>query len=296
MATTQKGPPSRPTAPPSNGQVQAANTPQPAKMVMPSAVRTGCRVVFIATEGYGKTTTGALGESPVIVMTPDERGYLTLASRGLVPQMPVMMVRNWPELLASLHSLATEPHDRKTVVLDAMAGMESLLARHVCQTEFDGDWGEKGFQAWGRGKGIVMREWPNIFPRLTAIANKGIDVLILGHARVKRFQAPEGADYDRYECNVGTDEVWARTKAWAEAVLFGNFRPIVEMARPEANTAKARGKAIAHQRIMRCQYSAVADAKNQYGLEAEYAMPDNPQEFAASFWAMVKGTANTETK
>lgn len=287
--TTQTPPKPTGKPPGSPPQQQAAPT-QSAKMAVPSVTGMGTRVVFVATEGFGKTTVGALGENPVILTMPDERGYYTLLSRGLVPAVPCMQIRSWPELLASVEALAKDPGDRKTAVLDAMAGMESLLAQHVCRLHFNNDWGEKGYAAFGRGAKVVQREWPALLPRLTALANKGVDVLLLGHAKVRRFNSPEGADYDRYECNVGTDEVWARTKAWAEAVLFGNFRSIVETSRPESNVAKAYGKAIAHERIMRCQYSAVADAKNQLGLMAEYAMPDNAEEFARTFWGLVKGT------
>lgn len=251
----------------------------------------GVRVVFVAVEGFGKTTTGALGEAPLIIMAPEEQGYLTLHSRGLVPACPMMQPRSWPQLLAAVEAVATDPGDRRTLVLDAMVGLEALCAAHVCQTNFGGDWGERGFAAYGRGARIVSREWPQLLARLSAVSRRGVDVLLLGHARVKRFSAPDGPDYDRYECNVGTEDVWARTKAWGEAVLFGMFRPIVEQSRPESNVARAHGKAIAHQRILRCQYSAVADSKNQFGLEPEYAMPDNAAAFAASFWHLVKGSA-----
>lgn len=245
-------------------------------------------MVYVATEGYGKTTVAALAPDPVIVMAPDELGYLTLLSRELVPAVPVIQPRTWPDLLGAIDAFGRDPQGRKTLALDAMAGLETLLATHICVSQFGGDWGEKGFAAWGRGRGIVGREWPMLLSRLTSIARLGINVLILGHAKVKRFDAPDGPAYDRYECNVGTDEVWARTKAWAEAVLFGSFRAIVEQSRPESNTAKAHGKAVAHQRILRCQYSAVADAKNQWGLAPEYVLSDDPAACASEFWSLVK--------
>lgn len=278
MATT-----SPPTRPPQRPQAQGA------KLARPSGARIATRTVLVGVEGIGKTTIGAFADAPVIIMAPDELGYLTLFSRGMVPECSIIQPRTWPELLAAVEGLAVDPQGHKTVVLDAMAGMESLCAWHVCQTEFNGDWGEKGFRAYGRGPGLVARTWPSILPRLTACANAGMDVLLLGHARVKRFNAPDGPDYDHWECNTGNDEVWSRTKMWAEACLFVGFRAVVEQVRPEANVAKAHGKAVAHQRIMRCQYSAVADAKNQYGLAPEYTMPDDAAECAAAFWHLIKG-------
>lgn len=259
-------------------------------MQMPDASKntSGVRVTLVAVNGWGKTTIGAFGENPVVVMSPDEQGYLTLQSRGLVPTVPIMQVRSWPELLASVSGLAKDPQGRKTVVVDALAGMESLCAKHVCETQYKGDWGEKGFMAFYRGPAQVAREWPALLLRLTACARAGLDVIVLGHAKVQTFKNPDGPDYDRYECACGTSDLWGRTRDWAEAVLFGNFKPIVETARQEDNIAKAKGKAIGQKRIMRCQFSAAADAKNQYGLGAEYEMPNTAEACAAAFWNLIK--------
>jgi hypothetical protein len=276
-------------APPPPAAPTATAAPKMVMPVMGAAI--GTRSVLVATEGYGKTSCGAMADSPVFICTPDELGYDTLFQRGLVPACPVMKPRSWSEMLAAIEFIAREPGQCKTLVIDAMAGIEALCAAHVCAVNFEGDWGERGFQAWGRGKSIVAREFPAIFPRLTACSRKGVDVLLLGHAKVETFKNPEGADYDRFVCNIAV-EPWQKTKAWAEAVLFGNFRAIVDEAKTEKNIAKAKGKAIGQQRIMRCQYSASADAKNQYGLAPEYTMPDNPAQFAVAFWGLIKPSAS----
>jgi hypothetical protein len=281
MSTTPNG-----TRPPPPNRLR----PDAPVMAMAEAGTAGTRTALIATPGWGKTTIGALGEKPVFILTPNEQGYLTLLRRGRVPQLPIIQAKNWLGLLNAVESIAINPQDRKTLVIDALAGTEALCAQHVCETQYGGDWGERGFMAFYRGPAQVGREWPAILPRLAACAAKGMDVLLLGHAKTKRFSNPTGADYDRYEGDVGSDEVWSRIKMWAEAVLFGSNEPIVEQSRPESNVAKARGKAIGHSRILRCEYSAVADAKNTYGLAAEYTMANDPAQCAGEFWGLVKGT------
>lgn len=285
---------SSPTAPPrpTPAPPPPPSKTAPAKMAMPTRSKSGSRVVFVAVNGYGKTTCGAYGPEPVVIMSPDEHGYITLHDHGIVPSVPIMQPKSWPELLASIESFAADRQGRKTIVLDALAGLEFLLARHVCETRFKGDWGKTGFLSWNEGPREVARIWPSLLARLMACSKNGMNILILGHAKVSRFNNPDGADYDRYECNCGAIELWNRTRDWAEAVLFGNFRAIVDQAREQANIAKAHGKAIGQQRIIRCQYSAAADAKNQYGLGPEYVMPDDREKFAESFWSMV---SNKET-
>lgn len=281
--------------PPPPQRSGAAAPPEACEMQMPGKSGAGIRAVLVGVEGIGKTTIGAYAPDPVIIMAPDELGYLTLHSRGLVPTVPTMRPRNWPQLLQAVEGFARDVQGRKTIVLDAMAGLESMCAGFVCQTEFGGDWGEKGYQAYGRGKGITTRTWPQLLLRLTSCANKGMNVLLLGHARVRAFNSPDGPSYDRYECNVGTDEVWAKTKAWCESSSFLLFRPIVDQAVNQTNMAKAKGKAVAHTRVMRCAYSAVSDAKNQYGLQDEYTMPDDPAACAAAYWNLMLTTSRSDT-
>ncbi len=280
------------TAPRAPSRTATPATAPVISMTMPERSSHGARVVFVAVNGYGKTTAGALGPDPVIVMSPDERGYETLYDHGLVPAVPLMRPRDWPELIASLRALASDQQGRRTVVLDALAGFEYMLAQHICRTQYGNDWGKGGFLAWNEGPRVVARTWPVLLGALQACAQRGLNVLILGHAKITRFNNPDGPDYDRYECACGTADLWSRTRDWAEAVLFGNFVAIVDQAREQPNIARAHGKAIGQQRVLRCQYSAAADAKNQYGLDPQYIMPDNPEQFADAFWRMV--TRNKE--
>lgn len=242
----------------------------------------GARIVLVGEMGWGKTSISAGGPNPIIIAAPGENGYLTLFQRGLVPECDVAMPGSWPDLLSTLSSI-TRMTPARTVVLDALVGFESLCASHVCETEFGGDWGEKGFMAYGRGKGIVQRTWPLILPRFDALVRHGHNVMVLAHAQIRRFDNPVGAAYDRYEANVAP-EVWARTKAWAECVCFGTFLPIIDEGK---NKHAGKGKAVGHARVMHCQYSAVADAKNQYGLEPRYTMPDEPRACADAFWSLM---------
>lgn len=273
-------PPPMAAAPPAPRQTAAPT------MRVPQAHTAGVRVVFVAVNGFGKTTTGALAENSAGLIAPDEHGYLTLLSRGLVPAIPIMQPTTWPETLASLDAFIANPEGRKVLFLDALTGFAQMLAVHVCKTQFGGDWSKKGFLNFYTGPKQVENEWPAILSRLTRISRAGVHVLFLGHAKVKNFKNPDGPDFDRYECQA-EEGVWASTRNWAEACIFGNFRAIVDTARPESNIAKASGKAIGQERIIRAQYSAAADAKNQYGLEPEYVMPNTADEFASAFWNLI---------
>lgn len=253
----------------------------------------GARVVLVAVNGFGKTTAGAMMPNPVMILAPQEDGYLTLHKRGLVPSVPMLRVKSWDETLMALDELATNPGDRQTVVCDAIVGFEHLLAHKICHRDFEGDWGERGFRAWNSGPATVAREWPQLLVRLDRCADAGLDVILLGHASIRSFSPPDGPAYDRYECSVTTKEVWARTKDWGEAVLFGTFQATVDQVKTQTNAAKAKGKAVSEKRVLRCRYSAYADAKNQYGLDAVYDVPDDPAQWSKAFHALIHNGDNT---
>lgn len=263
--------------------------PPPPKKTMPfmrPPREEGVRVVLVAPEGMGKTSIGAHAERPMFICMPDEKGYDTLRKYGLIPESPAMHPRNWIELLQSIEYAAEGDHGRKTLVIDAAIGVERMLIQHIIHKHCEGD--PTKFDAYGRGTKFLSIEWPAIFGELNAAAARGMDVLILSHAKAAKYSPPDGSAYDRYTSNILYVELWAALKAWAQAVLFYTTRAIVDTARPETNVAKAKGKAIAGERILRCTLTPVAEAKNQWGLDPEYTMPDDPKEAADIFWNLTK--------
>jgi hypothetical protein len=240
----------------------------------------GFKVVLCAVEGWGKTSIAARAERPVMLLAPFETGYLTLHTRGLVPEVPHFTMRGWDETIKTIEAIAENPKGARTVVLDALAGYESLCAEYVREVHHKGSLSD--FNAFGRGAANMRREWPSLLAALEACVEHGLNVCVCAHTQVKNFKNPEGPDYDRYTVNVG-DEVWQRTKMWAEAVVFGTWRAIVDGRR------SGTGKAIGQLRILRCQYSPLVDAKNQYGLLPEYAVPEGSDVAARAFWELIRG-------
>lgn len=228
------------------------------------------RIVLAAVEGWGKTTFGAFAPHPVILKAEGESGYDTLLGQGLVPQCDGSNITDWQQLLDSLDWLA-DNGGYQTVVLDALRGFEKLCHNAVCQREYEGEWGEKGFTSYQKGYKVAVNDWMHLIARLDRCHTKqGMAVILLSHTTVAAFKNPVAADYDRYTPDV-SKETWAPTCGWADAVLFGTFVATIEKKKGDAKQ-KAIGD---DKRRVYCTQSPGYIAKNRYGMPDLIDIPDD---------------------
>ncbi len=231
------------------------------------------RIVLYANAKFGKTTIGAYAPDPLILQVRDD-GYQTLLNAGEAPAVPSASVDSWVDLMALCDVIASNPQDRKTLVIDGITGAERLCHEYVCQHIFGGHWGDddnKGFAAYGKGPELSIPEWTKFLAKLDRIRNAGLNVLMLGHARTKEQKNPVGPNYDRFEPDVHA-KTWGPTDKWADAILFGKFHTIVEQSRRDKSKsiAEAKGKAIGG--IDRVIFTSPCDAwvaGNRFGMDSE---------------------------
>jgi hypothetical protein len=246
------------------------------------------RWVLHAVEGFGKTTLGAHFPKPIFFQSKGETGLETLIDNrrlGDVPHFPES--QEWSELLSGLTALDREAHDFKTVVVDTINGAERMCQEHVCARDFNNNWIE--FGAYGKGPEVALADWRVLLNKLDALRDKGMGVVLLCHTRVKGFKNPTGADYDRYQPDMG-DKAWGLTHKWADVVLFGNFETLVVGKNNSvvADSSK-KGKGMGgKQRVLYTVRDAAYDAKNRLGLPQEIALPDSPAEAWTAFSSAVK--------
>lgn len=244
------------------------------------------RIVLAAVEGWGKTTLGAFSPQPIFMQARGETGLETLRSHRLVPDVDTFdVIESWPQAIAVVEYLIGEDTGHKTLVLDAKGGFERLCHEHVCQRDFGGDWGEKGFSAFQKGYDLSIHDWAKLLERLDRLrATRGMAIVMLSHCRVATFKNPTGPDFDRYgvDCHQKT---WGITHKWADAVLFGNFFTVVQ----EKKGQRAKGIG-GQERVLYTQHSDVHDAKNRYGMPPEIDVPSTP----AESWNAIAQYLNTK--
>jgi len=254
------------------------------KLVVPEARIRPPRVVLIAVEGWGKTSCLAYAKNPAILMAAGENGYETLLGAGRVPAIPAATSRGWEETLGFLDEiLATEELPFRTLGLDALGGFEHQCHQFVCNRDFKGDWGEKGFVGFQRGFRIAKPDWMHLLSRLEKINQRGITIMLLCHCQIGSFDNPEGDRYNYYTADVH-NQTWEPTSKWADAVLFGKYEVIVD-----GDKTHRRGIG-GSTRLVYTQRRDAWAAKNRYGMPEVLEIPnDHTRIWSTISAAMING-------
>lgn len=222
------------------------------------------RAVLYAVPGWGKSSIACHTPDPIVLMTRGEDGLRTLLANRLVPETPHFddEAATWNEVLLGVQELIVGDHEFKTLVVDTLNGAAALCVDHVTRVTYGGDAAK--FADYGRGWKVVPGEWQKLLDTLGRLNEKGVSILLLAHADVKTFKNPEGLDFDRYTPRMPPQQ-WEPVEAWADMVLFGQLETFVKTDNPKASKGKAFG---GQDRLLYCERTAVADAKNRHGLPA----------------------------
>jgi len=246
------------------------------------------RIILNAVEGWGKTSCGSYTPNPAIIMAAGETGYETLLHAGRVPDVSAAYVSNWGELLALLKSIE-DGGSVGTIVIDALGGIERMCHEAVCNRDFAGDWGEKGFLSFHKGYDLSIRDWLIFIAALDRLHARGCGILLLSHCKIKQFKNPVGPDYDRYVADVH-DKTWSVTSKWADAVLFGTFYTVVEGGSTGAKPRKGKGIG-GSERVLYTERRDAFDAKNRFGMPEIIDIPADPTQIWSTISQHLKGVS-----
>jgi hypothetical protein len=215
------------------------------------------RVLLYGPHGIGKTTFGAKADAPIIIQT--EEGADTLN----VPRFT--LCKTYAELEGAITTLYNEAHPYQTLVLDSIDWLEPLVHARTCDKG-----GKKNVEDFGYGKGYQFADeiWRDVLGGFDALRrDKGMSIILLGHAEIKRFDDPQAVSYDRYQPKLHK-LANALIQEWCDAILFANYRTVVIEQEVGFNKERARGIG-SGERIVNTQERPAWIAKNRYNLPLE---------------------------
>lgn len=219
------------------------------------------KVVVYGPEGIGKTTLAAQFPDPLFVDVEGGSAHLDVA-RTEAP-------RSWAALLSTVDAVRAE-RPCATLVIDTADWAERLCAEHVCAKN---KWASIETPGYGKGYTELAEEFGRFLDKLTEVAGAGVNVVLAAHAAMRKFEQPdEAAPYDRWELKL-QKKVAPLVKEWADAVLFLNYKTVVEVV---GNGKSAKGKARGGKRVMHASHHACWDAKNRWGLPDESPLSFDP--------------------
>lgn len=230
------------------------------------------RMILAGSPGVGKTTFGCSAPNPVVIQTED--GLEPLIQAGVVPDTVARFpfAQGFGDVLDSLEALWTEAHDFQTLVLDSLDWLEPMVWRATCEAASGGKKIES-IEDFGYGKGYIEadKQWAIFRDGLNALRrDRSMNVILIAHTEVKRFEAPDEQPYDRYQIKLHK-RASALMEEWADVVGIAKPKNLVTTRTEGAGkTEKKVHKAVATQdRVLFLADKPSAVAKNRYNLPSE---------------------------
>lgn len=195
-----------------------------------TSVKRPLRLCLYGAEGTGKSTFAANAPSPVFIQTEDGLDAIEAQSFGLA--------RSFGDVMDGIGALAEEPHDFKTVVLDSVDWAEQLIFKDVSQEAKVANISEIGY---GKGFVAALSRWSMLLEGLDILRNeRGMNVILLGHAAIKRFEDPTTDSYDRYQLDLHASAS-STLSEWVDVLSFCNFRVAVKQQDAGFNRKISKG-------------------------------------------------------
>lgn len=219
------------------------------------------RVLMVGVPGVGKSTWAGDAQGPVLFVRSEE---------NRLPQ-DYVDPESWLEFVEVFDRHQDHiPEGTRTVVIDLVDGFDEMAQDHVLRERFRGD--RERFADYGKGAAEVHMEWRRAIGLVENVRRfRGINVIMLCHAKVKSFRDPSGPDFDRYEPVLASKDTGAYLKGYADSVLFAVF---------QQNVRKGKAQAAGQSRVIHTQWSPAWDAKNRYGLPPR--LPMSFEDYAAA--------------
>lgn len=222
------------------------------------------KILLYSVQGLGKTTFASTFDHPIFIRTEDGAGALE------VPTFP-QLVTSFDQMEAAINALHGE-HPFRTMVLDSLDWLEPIVwAKQMAMAPYSEKGKEiKTIEDYGFGKGYAMALdwWRYLMGGLDSLRfNRGMQIVLIAHSEVKRYDSPETDPYDRYgiKLHKGAFALW---QEWADMVLFANYRTRIHSAEVGFNKEVKRGEG-SGERVIYTEERPAYLAKNRWGLPPE---------------------------
>ncbi len=222
------------------------------------------RLAIHGPHGVGKTTLVASAPAPFLIQLEDGEGRLDTPRHRVTG--------GWAELQEVLGALYNDQHDFGTVGVDSVDWLEPIIWAETCARN-----GWADIETPGYGKGYLAADdvWREFFAGLAALRDaRGLQVILIAHSKIKRFDDPRSEPYDRYQIKLH-DRAAALLQEWSDAVFFQNFKTYTQKDDVGFKKEVVRGTGFG-ERILYTEERPAFYAKNRYGMPPEIQLPNNP--------------------
>ena len=212
------------------------------------------RVLLYGTHGIGKSSWAAQAPDVLFLNLEDGLNDIDAAKTEHLGSLELVV--------RALTYLNQEQHDFKWLAIDTVDWLEALIHHEVARKAGKATIGDIAF---GAGYKSAQADWDKLLTLLDWLrTEKGIGIILLAHAAIKKFADPMGDSYDRYQPALH-ETAAATLQEWADEVLFATYR--VHTRKQDEGFGKERIIAGGSgERLLRCTETPAALAKNRLAL------------------------------
>ena len=150
---------------------------------------------FFGEGGMGKSTLAAMFPKPVFIRTED--GTASLAGNDEVMLFP--LVSSSQEVLDQIEALATQEHDFKTVVIDSITQLATLIEHEIVAADPKAKSINQAGGGYGAGYNTAAEKHRQVREWAGALAyERGMNVIFIGHADTETLDLPDFDPFARY--------------------------------------------------------------------------------------------------
>lgn len=169
------------------------------------------RIVLYGVHGIGKSTFASQAPSPVFI--PTEEGLDAISATAFP------LCTSFEDMMGAISALADEDHDFATVVMDSADWAEQLIHKKVAA---DNNVATIDAIGYGRGYKAAVDYWKQLLEGFDYLRNaKNMQVILLAHSQVKRFDDPLADPYDRYQLDLHHASA-SVVSEWCDILMFAN--------------------------------------------------------------------------
>lgn len=213
--------------------------------------------------GMGKTTLAAMFPNPVFIRTED--GTASLEGHPDALLFPV--ARSTKDVFDAIEALATQEHDRRTLVFDSVTQFEKIAVREILDSEPNPKAKNMAAAHGGYGKAFGMLDKMHQDLREACdylVTETGMNVIFIAHATTEELDLPDVDKYSRYTIQLHRNRQYDCVHHYsnnADIVAFIRLKTLLR------GTDGGKKRAISDgEREIICFPVASNISKNRYGI------------------------------
>jgi len=224
---------------------------------------------IVGENGLGKTTLAATFPGPVVFIRTED-GAQVLAGRDDVALFPV--AKTSQDVLDAIHTLATENHRFKTVVLDSITQLNTIIEHEIIAADGKAKSINQAAGGYGAGYSAAAERHRQIREALGELSvAKNMHVVFIAHSDVETIDLPDQDPYQRYTIRMHKKSV-AHYSDNVDLVAYVKLKTFV---RGDSERKKAISTG---ERIITCYPTANHISKNRFGITEDipFVLGTNP--------------------